>query len=192
MKSKTRKCFMCKTKLAVELMHIDGIKAVCRTADCMADYGLWKVGQSRKSSDLAYKRETKVRKEAIKSRTDLYQELQVQVNKYVRTRDKGKPCCTCGTTNPGIKYDAGHYRSVGSCKDLRFELTNIHRQCSQQCNQYGSGMRKEYSEFVVKTYGQAHLDWLDGPHKALKEQFPTHDSIRDEISRYKQLNKAAQ
>jgi len=102
-------------------------------------------------------------------------------------RDKDKPCCTCGTTNPFIKYDAGHYRSRGACPEARFIPTNIHRQCSVRCNVHGSGMRSEYIDFISAEYGQEHLDWLDGPHQSLKEMLPDADAIDAEIARYRKM-----
>lgn len=128
------------------------------------------------------------RKIALRTRNDWFDILQEEVNRHVLLRDRDKGCCTCGTRNQ-IKYDAGHYLSRGARPELRFELTNIHKQCSVNCNQHGSGMRAEYQEFIREKYGEAHLDWLKGPHPSLKEQFPTIESIKKEISRYRQLNK---
>ena len=138
----------------------------------------------------AFKARTRELKEKAKTRAEWFADLQKEVNAYVRYRDKDEPCCTCGTRND-IKYDAGHYRSRGACKELRFELTNIHKQCAIQCNMYGSGMRAEYRDFIIRKYGADHLAWLDGPHPSLKEQFPTIDDIRAEIARYRKLNKQA-
>ena len=126
-------------------------------------------------------------KDRVKTRKEWYDQLQTLVNQWVvHVRDKNKPCCTCGTTND-IKYDAGHYRSRGACPELRFEPTNIHKQCSVQCNQFGSGMRAEYREFIVGEYGQNHLDWLDGSHQRLKERFSHYTDIKSEIARYRKL-----
>lgn len=131
------------------------------------------------------------RKKEVKTRKEWFSKLQTEVNYYVlHVRDKGKPCCTCGTTND-IKYDAGHYRSIGACKELRFELKNIHKQCSVNCNQWGSGMRAEYQEFIRCVYGEETLNWLDGPHKQLKDQFPHWTDIEKEVLRYKKLNREA-
>ena len=138
----------------------------------------------------AFKARTRELKEKAKTRAEWFADLQKEVNAYVRYRDKDEPCCTCGTRND-IKYDAGHYRSRGACKELRFELTNIHKQCAIQCNMYGSGMRAEYRDFIIRKYGADHLAWLDGPHPSLKEQFPTIDDIRAEIARYRKLNRDA-
>jgi len=142
-----------------------------------------------KKANKEFNRETKRLKKKIKSRAAWYGDLQIEVNKYVRLTQADKPCCTCGTTNPSIKYDAGHFLSVGARKELRFELTNIHKQCSVYCNQFGSGMRYEYTLFIIKEYGQDHLDWLNGPHPSLKEVFPTHEDIEIEIARYRKLNR---
>ena len=80
--------------------------------------------------------------------------------------------------------------SRGSSSELRFELTNIHKQCSVECNVHGAGKRKEYELFIIKKYGQDHLNWLLGPHKLLKEQLPHYLDIKAEIARYRALLRA--
>ena len=122
------------------------------------------------------------------TRGELYDKLQGFINQWiVHVRDKDEPCCTCGTTKQGIQYDAGHYRSRGACSELRFELTNIHKQCNQKCNVYGSGKRAEYIDFLANKYGQDHLDWLDGKHPLLKEQFPHESDIIAKIKEYRSI-----
>ena len=138
----------------------------------------------------------KKRLKELKSRGDWYRELQTVVNYYVKhVKENNGPCRTCGTHNPNIKYDAGHYIAVGHNMDLRFELTNIHIQCSMQCNQFGRGMPVEYSEFIKKEYGEGHYHWLNTsylchkPHPTLKEQFPIWQDIEAEIKMYRALIK---
>lgn len=171
--------------------------------ECQYQVALIKLAEKRKKDQqaaAAKKREQlqrdkeerqalRARKIALRTRKDWFNILQDEVNRYVKLRDRDEPCCTCGTRNPLIKYDAGHYRTRGSCPELRFELTNIHKQCSVNCNQHGSGKRVEYQGFLRDKYGQAHLDWLDGPHPSLKEQFPDIEAIKNEIARYRKLNK---
>lgn len=126
------------------------------------------------------------------NRKDRLDKLQQVVNQYVlNVRDKGMPCCTCGKSSNSVKYDAGHYRSRGACPELRFELTNIHKQCSINCNGWGSGMRSEYREFIKFKYGPDHLEWLDGKHSPLKETLPDDEAIESELKRYRQLIRAA-
>jgi len=121
----------------------------------------------------------------LRPRNNWFARLQILVNQWVRYRDRLEPCCTCGTTNQNIKYDAGHFHTKKARPDIRFELTNIHKQCSVKCNQHGSGMRKEYSEFIVEKYGKDHLDWLNSPQPSLKEVFPNWQDIENEIKKYR-------
>ena len=132
------------------------------------------------------KRQPKAKKKELMTRSQWYNRLQTLVNQYVlHVRDVGKPCCTCGTTNPAIKYDAGHCFTVKARPDIRFNLKNIHRQCSVQCNQHGSGMRAEYKVFIVDTYGDHVLEKLELKNPDLKEQFPNWQDIEAEIIRYR-------
>lgn len=129
-------------------------------------------------------------KEHLMSRSDWYDRLQKLVNRYVvHVRDKGKPCCTCGTTNPNIKYDAGHCFTRGARSELRFELTNIHKQCSFNCNMHNSGRQAEHKVFIAEKYGKEQLEKMEDrtQWQTLKEQFPHTDDIKKEISRYRKL-----
>lgn len=172
----TKKCRSCKD----EFSPFNTLEKMC--IPCAIKKG-------RENKQKEFNKETRRLKKSVKKRSEWYADLQTEVNKYVRLTQNDQPCCTCRTNKPDIKYDAGHFISVGANKDLRFELTNIHRQCSVQCNQFGSGMRYEYTLFIIDKYGQDHLDWLKGPHKSLKEVFPTHKDIEAEIKRYRKLNR---
>ena len=63
-------------------------------------------------------------KEKNKTKHELTKEAQVAVNKYIRLRDVGKECISCGTPlvaeQLGGGFDAGHYRSRGAAPHLRF------------------------------------------------------------------------
>lgn len=147
--------------------------------------------RERKQAQSADKERIAQRKKEL-NRPHHLDQLQKLVNQYVvHVRDKDKPCCTCGTSNPSIKYDAGHLRTRGACPELRFELTNIHKQCSVNCNQYKSGAVGEHKEYVIKEHGQAALEWLYGPHSPLKEQLPDADAIDAEMTRYRKMIREA-
>jgi hypothetical protein len=186
-----RRCAHCKYKHEPADMIQVGLRLVCGQ-ECRAAVNLKTFEKSIKVKRVEFNRETKRRKVAAEGSKELFPRLQMLVNQWVlHVRDAGKPCCTCGTTNPNIKYDAGHYISRGSSPELRFELTNIHKQCNQICNIYGSGKRAEYDKFIMATYGESRFDLLKGPHRKLKEQFPHADDIRAEIERYKGIIKGA-
>lgn len=197
MANSKRKCKSCSTYQPVESMVKHPIGIFCNEA-CTITFTQKALVRARAKKQAAAKREHREKekdtrskhrddKERVRPMAKWFDILQSLVNQYVvHVRDKNEPCCTCGTTNP-IKYDAGHYRSRGACKELRFELTNIHKQCSVRCNQHGSGMRAEYIGFITGKYGSAHLDWLDGPHPLLKDQFPHYEDVKKEIVRYRKL-----
>ena len=191
MPNSKRKCTGCK-----ERFQADGMVSLpvgyFHDIACGIQYANAKQAKARKSIDRNEKKAARAAhradKERVKPRQQWLAQLQTLVNQYVvHVRDKDEPCCTCGKIDKTVKYDAGHYRSRGSCSELRFELTNIHKQCAINCNMYGSGKRAEYIEFIVAKYGQEHLDWLDGPHKLLKDQLPHYEDIKTEILRYRKL-----
>jgi hypothetical protein len=112
-----------------------------------------------------------------------------QLHRWIQyVRDVGMPCISCGNTNPNIKYDAGHFRSVGSAKELEMEPRNIHKQCSLNCNQHLSSNRAGYEAGLIERYGVEYLDWLKGPHEPKHYKASDYLEIRD---KYKELNRAA-
>lgn len=90
-------------------------------------------------------------------------EAQEAVNRYVRLRDKDRPCISCGRHHEG-QYHAGHYLTVQAHPELRFDERNIHKQCSP-CNTHKSGNLHGYRQGLIYRYGEELLDWLDGPHE---------------------------
>lgn len=110
------------------------------------------------------------RREKLKTRREHMAEAQTAFNAYIRERDSGLPCISCDSSPSdhdlitGSRWDAGHYRSVGACPELRFEPLNVHRQCVK-CNRNLSGNAVEYRIRLVNRIGADQVDWLEGPHK---------------------------
>ncbi|MBX8621660.1 recombination protein NinG [Pseudomonas glycinae] len=150
-------------------------QAVCGEIECAIAHGQSEKGQATARKALADlgRREIKVRKEKLKSRADHLREAQAAVNEYVRLRDAHLPCISCDSTPSdkdlitGSRWDAGHYRSVGACPELRFEPLNIHRQCVK-CNRNLSGNAVEYRIRLVLRVGAEAVAWLEGPHEPRK------------------------
>jgi len=120
-------------------------------------------------------------KKRIKSRSDWLKEAQAAVNRYVRLRDAGRPCISCGRHHQG-QYHAGHYRSVGSSPELRFELSNINLQCAP-CNNHLSGNIVEYRKGLIEKIGLPMVEWLEGPHAAKKYTVEEIEGIKAEYVR---------
>ncbi|MCP3701147.1 MAG: recombinase NinG, partial [Aliivibrio sp.] len=119
-----------------------------------------------KGAEIARKEKKKKdvkRKKELKSASDYIKEAQAAVNKYIRLRDRNKPCVSCGS-NPkqkhGGSFDAGHYRSRGSASHLRFNILNIHKQCVK-CNRFNSGNAVDYRIELIKRIGEDNVISLE-------------------------------
>jgi len=84
--------------------------------------------------------------------------LQKVFNTYIRKRDKAKGCISCGRAFHG-KYDAGHFFSVGSHPELRFDEDNVHGQCVY-CNRDKHGNLIEYAERLPQRIGEYRYEAL--------------------------------
>ena len=85
----------------------------------------------------------------------------------------------------GSRWDAGHYRSVGACPELRFEPLNIHRQCVK-CNRNLSGNAVEYRIRLVQRIGAEKVAWLEGLHAPCKYNV---DEIKAIKAKYRAMTK---
>jgi hypothetical protein len=121
-------------------------------------------GQKREKQAL------RTRREALKTRGDHLKECQKVVNKYIRLRDQAnnEPCISCQRHHSG-KMNAGHFKAVGmgGGSPLRFQELNIHLQC-EPCNSFLSGNVQHYRRNLIAKIGLPYVEWLEGPHKALK------------------------
>jgi hypothetical protein len=105
------------------------------------------------NSDKKARREAKDRKLAIKPKSKWLAELQALVNKYIRLRDANEGCISCDKAASWQgQFHAGHYYSRGHSSSLRFNLHNIHKQCSV-CNNHLSGNIGEYTPALISKIG---------------------------------------
>jgi hypothetical protein len=107
-------------------------------------------------------------------------EAQKWFNKFIRLRDDKEPCISCQRHHTG-QYHAGHYRTVGSAPELRYDEDNCHKQCSP-CNNHLSGNIVNYRPNLINKIGQERVDWLEGPHKPAKLSI---DDLKLIIEKYK-------
>jgi len=122
----------------------------------------------------AFSAETAKRKSAIKTRSKWMKEAQVEFNKFIRTRDRHRPCVSCGTVEgdlnshlTGGAFDCGHYLGTGSHPELRFFEFNAAKQC-KKCNRQLSGNHGPYRVELIKRVGQSMVNFLEGPHEPCK------------------------
>jgi hypothetical protein len=171
-------------------------QAVC-SPKCALAMAPANADKARKAIAQRDRREIKVRKEKLKSRADHLREAQAAVNEYVRLRDAQLPCISCDSMPndsdlmTGSRWDAGHYRSVGACPELRFEPLNIHRQCVK-CNRNLSGNAVEYRIRLVLRLGAETVAWLEGSHEPRKYTVEEIKTIKAEYrAKTRELKRAA-
>lgn len=153
---------------------------VC-SARCGLDLAKSQRARKEKKERQEYNRETKRLKEKIKTKPQLTAEAQKAFNRFIRARDHDQPCISCGAP-PGAsaaltggRWDCGHYRSVGSARELRFEELNAHKQC-KHCNDHLDGNHVEYRKRLIARIGADKLEWVEGPHQMPNH---THDELRE-------------
>ena len=161
---KAKTCEVCERVFVPDRMG----QLVCRPACAMA-----RVRQAKKADRASIK----ARKEAIKSRAEWAREAQTAFNAWVRARDDGLPCISCGRHHQG-QWHAGHYLSTGARPELRYTESNVHRQCAP-CNTHLSGNAVLYRIGLVNRIGLDAVEWLEGPHPLPKWTADDFKAIRD-------------
>ena len=94
---------------------------------------------------------TKKTLESLKTRSNWMKDAQQVFNEFIRNRDKTEPCISCQRFHQG-QYHAGHFVSVGSRPNLRFNEQNVHKQCAP-CNNHLSGNIIQYRMNLIKKIG---------------------------------------
>lgn len=118
-----------------------------------------------KADKAAEKQRDKERKEKLKTLPELKREAQIVFNRWIRARDAGLPCISCGRPDAGNDSfhggrDSGHFRSVGSAPQLRYDENNVHAQCVH-CNQYLAGNVIAYRLGLIERIGLEAVERLE-------------------------------
>lgn len=152
------------------------------SVECAMKVAKAKREQAERKQAQAQSRLDRQRREEMKTLPALKKEAQREFNRYVRYRDVGRPCISCG--NPlasqqvGGSTDAGHYRSVGSAPHLRFNEDNCHAQC-KHCNQFLAGNPVQYRAGLIQRIGLERLASLESNSECLHLSRADVRSIRD-------------
>lgn len=145
---KSKKCRQCG-----EDFHPSGGMQVACSLVCALEQSREK---QQRSADKMARERLRLGRDALKTRSEYVKEAAVSVHKYIRARDKGKPCISCGVYEQerftGGHFDAGHYRSTGAAPHMRFNLLNIFGQC-KRCNRNLSGNTVEMRKGVIQRIG---------------------------------------
>lgn len=138
---------------------------------CSVEHGVIiatrKLDQVKQAEQAKDKRETKQKLEKLKSKAQWAKEAQAAFNAFIRERDADHPCISCGRFHDG-QYHAGHYLSVGAHPELRFDESNVHKQCAP-CNTHLSGNAVLYRKGLIARLNIGVVEFLEGPHDLRKD-----------------------
>ena len=167
-------------------------KCKMKQEGCEGEYKKWSITQrtcknpacaielmNREKAKRARK-EHAAAKVRAKTRQDWLKDCQAVFNRYIRKRDEGQPCISCGRHHTG-QYHAGHYLSVGAHPSERFNEDNNHLQCAP-CNNHLSGNIVNYRKGLIAKIGVERVELLEGPHDAKKYTIP---ELQELIAVYK-------
>ncbi len=161
-----RKCCICSAPYEPR----SSFQKVCHSPECaLAHVRAVRAKEDerrRRAQERVNRKALREARDRIKTRSQWAGEAQAAFNAWVRERDHGLPCISCGRHHQG-QWHAGHYRSVGAAPELRFEPLNVHRQCAP-CNTHKSGNAIEYRINLVRRIGEEKVEWLEGHHEPKK------------------------
>lgn len=182
---RSKKCANCKESFIPDRPFVSWC-----SVDCAVVIARLKQAK-QKARDAAQERAQHAKaKEAVKSNGQHMKEAQAAFNAIIRERDKDLPCVSCGRHHQG-QYHAGHYRSVGSSPELRFEPLNVHKQCAP-CNNHKSGNVVEYRISLIKRIGIEAVEWLEGSHEPKRYTIEDLKAIKAEYRQKLRVLKSSQ
>lgn len=168
---KPKTCAVCKCRFTPRM----AMATVCGIR-CAQSLAVSIRGKAAKIEAVKARKDTKVKLEKLKSRATWAKEAQTAFNTWVRARDAGNACISCGRHHQGQNH-AGHYLSIGARPEIRFSELNVNLQCAP-CNTHLSGNAVLYRKALLVKIGAEKLDWLEGHH-------PTRHYTTDELKAIK-------
>lgn len=178
MSNSKRKCKEC----GEYFQAVEMVKVPAGVFCCIEHASEWAVKARQKAQDKIkrkkasdYKAEKKASRErdlerlkSVQNISFFHKKAQAAFNAFIRERDKGNPCISCGKPDNGQhQRHASHYRSVGACSSLRYDERNVHASCSA-CNNYLSGNLANYRVSMIEKFGHELVEWLESQPKSFK------------------------
>jgi len=165
---KPKKCQIC----GAEFIPMSSMHVVC-TFGCSIKMLDQKNERKRLAAARKDRVDTRKALDRIKTKAQRMKEAQAAFNRFIRLRDDGLPCISCGRMHGG-QVQAGHYRTTKAAPELRFDEFNVNLQCAP-CNNHLSGNIVEYRKGLLQKYGLMMVEYLESKHD------PKHYTIDDLI-----------
>jgi hypothetical protein len=155
-------------------------KQVACGLECAGPVGAWLKAEKHEKTVRAEARAHREKLADVKQLSHWLALTERVVNHFIQTRDKGKPCISCGTHRT-VRWEAGHFLSVGARPELRFVAKNINLQC-HRCNVQLSGNQAAYRIGLVDKIGEPEVQELEGPHATAKYTREALEELRKQFA----------
>ena len=164
---KPKTCKACKTKFTPERQF----QVTCS----------WECGLEHAKNLKAKKHRADVKTFRSEDKSILRDKAQQVFNKFIRLRDKDKPCISCGYSGDKRQWHASHYMPMGNNPAIRYSEDNVHKSCSI-CNNHLSGNLVKYREALILKLGLEKVEWLEAQRNPYKW---TIEELKEIIEIYK-------
>ncbi|WP_072929969.1 recombination protein NinG [Nissabacter archeti] len=171
---KARTCPICST----EYTPRSTTQKVCHSYKCAIEFtrlkGEEKAAREARKQHREERKEWNKRKADVKPLSHWLNMTQRVFNDYIRARDEGQGCISCGSTT-AVSYHAGHFRTTAAASQLRFNEDNCNLQCSA-CNTHHSGNIWPYRINLIAKIGLQRVIALESdnqPHRYTREELDT-------------------
>lgn len=172
---KTKDCPKCELSLPLEAFTSTRAK-YCKNCKIIRKMEQQKASRQRQIDRLSKKKQ---KTKGVIRVSDLKKKVQRVFNKWIRTRDAGLPCISCGKISD--KVDAGHYIAQGSSGELRYNENNVHLQCTA-CNRFKHGNLIEYRIGLIEKIGENQVVLLEKMRNKTKKW--TREELTELLERY--------
>lgn len=139
------------------------MQVVC-SPPCGIAYAQAQRVKKTKKEEAADRKATKEKLQALRTKSDYLKDAQKAFNEFIRWRDRiaGHPCISSGERLDwgSNEVDAGHYRSTGAAKHLRFNEDNCHAQAKRE-NRYLAGNAVAYRVNLIARIGLERVEALE-------------------------------
>ena len=159
---KVKVCPICKD----DFRPVFSTQRVCGNIGCAIAFAKKKEAEKERKAFNARTKELRA-EFGQEDRSKAAEAAQRAFNRFIRARDHGKPCISSGRPMASEgryrgdgRIDAGHYRTIASAPQLRFNCWNVHAQ-SVHDNRDKSGNQGEYRQNLKHRIGSLRVAQLE-------------------------------
>lgn len=146
----TKKCKNCQEKFT----PYNSLQKYCSKPECIS---VWVNTEKQKQWN---KRKSEMKKDLM-SLQDYIKIAQTHFNHFIRLRDSGNDCISCGKKISNTEtVHASHYKPAGTCYNVRFNEDNVWVSCVK-CNTHLSGNISEYRTRLVNKIGSERVEEVE-------------------------------